>query len=132
MADPQHYGRLVKHMWEIGNGFVLESINVTIRPRRLSTPAISAGANGTLVNRSGAKTSCTRRIGKPNNWPPIKAVTYSCRFLSAVSLITRPLRRPTDVGLLLECRDQSLPIELGDVVVESDAAAAVYRFGRYD
>ena len=29
------------------------------------------------VTRSGMKTSCTRRIGRPNNCPPIVAVTYS-------------------------------------------------------
>jgi hypothetical protein len=53
------------------------STTVTIRPRRLSTPAISPGDNGTRVSRSGMKTSCTREIGSPNNWPPIIAVTYS-------------------------------------------------------
>ena len=43
------------------------SIKVTIRPRRLRTPATSDGESGTAVRRSGAKTSCTRRIGKPNS-----------------------------------------------------------------
>ena len=31
-----------------------------MRPRRLSTPAISGGASGTRVSRSGMNTSCTR------------------------------------------------------------------------
>src|SRR5262245_27964267 len=106
------------------------SINVTMRPRRLSTPAISSGASGTRVSRSGAKTSCTRRIGRPNNWPPISAVTYSCKPGSVVSFMVRS-RRPTEIGLFLECRDQPLPIELGNVVVKSDVTAALDRFGRY-
>ena len=56
------------------------SIAVTMRPRRLSTPAISGGASGTRVSRSGMNTSCTREIGRPNNWPPIITVTYSMTF----------------------------------------------------
>ena len=53
------------------------STTVTMRPRRLSTPAISPDDSGTRVSRSGMNTSCTREIGRPNNWPPIIAVTYS-------------------------------------------------------
>ena len=53
------------------------STTVTMRPRRLSTPAISPGDSGTRVSRSGMNTSCTREIGSPNSWPPIIAVTYS-------------------------------------------------------
>ena len=45
------------------------SIAVTMRPRRLSTPAISAAASGTRVMRAGLNTSCTRAIGRPNIWP---------------------------------------------------------------
>src|SRR5450759_5315311 len=109
------------------------SISVTIRPRRLSTPAISGGASGTRVSRSGMKTSCTRTIGKPNNWPPIMAVTYSVAFSWALSVfMVFSSRRATDVGRLLERRDQSMPVELGDIVVKSDLAAALDRFGRHD
>lgn len=32
MSDPQHYGRLVKHMWGIGNGFVLVEDDVVPWP----------------------------------------------------------------------------------------------------
>jgi hypothetical protein len=32
MADPQHYGRLVKQMWDIGNGFVLVEDDVVPWP----------------------------------------------------------------------------------------------------
>ena len=53
------------------------STTVTMRPRRLSTPAISAGDSGTRVSRSGMNTSWTREIGSPNNCPPMTAVTYS-------------------------------------------------------
>src|SRR5262245_23177375 len=106
------------------------STRVTMRPRRLSTPAISAGASGTFVRRSGAKTSCTRRICRPNSWPPISAVTYSCRVWW-VSLMAHTSCGPTEVGLFLECRDQPLPIELGDEIMESHAAAALDRFGRH-
>jgi hypothetical protein len=28
-------------------------------------------ASGTRVSRSGMNTSCTREIGRPNNWPPM-------------------------------------------------------------
>src|SRR5665647_736509 len=110
-----------------------KSISVTMRPRRLSTPAISGGASGTRVSRSGMKTSCTRTIGSPNSWPPIMAVTYSVRFCWAFSVfMVCSSRRTTDVGLLLERRDQPLPVELGYIVVEADLAAALDRFGRYD
>src|SRR6185437_302209 len=109
------------------------SISVTMRPRRLRMPAISGGASGTRVNRSGMNTSCTRTIGRPNSWPPIMAVTYSVRFCWAFSvLMMSTSRRATDIGLLLERRDQPLPVELGDVVVEADLAAALDRFGRHD
>ena len=47
------------------------STTVTMRPRRLSTPAISADDSGTRVSRSGMNTSWTREIGRPNNCPPI-------------------------------------------------------------
>ena len=63
------------------------STTVTMRPRRLSTPAISADDNGTRVSRSGMNTSCTREIGRPNNCPPIKAVTYSVTVPSMVSVL---------------------------------------------
>src|SRR5262245_19036553 len=107
------------------------STRVTMRPRRLSTPAISAGASGTFVRRSGAKTSCTRRIGRPNSWPPISAVTYSCAVWLVFSLMARSSCGATEVGLFLECRDQSLPIELGDEIMEAHAPAAIDRFGRH-
>ena len=58
------------------------STTVTMRPRRLSTPAISADDSGTRVRRSGMNTSCTREIGRPNNCPPITAVTYSATMPS--------------------------------------------------
>src|ERR1017187_6358029 len=110
-----------------------QSIRVPMRPRRLSTPAISGGASGTRVSRSGMKTSCTRTIGKPNNWPPIMAVTYSVRFCCAFSVfMVFSSCRASDVGLLLERRDQPLPVKLGDIVVEADLATALDRFGRHD
>src|SRR5665647_2236915 len=107
------------------------SISVTMRPCRLSTPAISGGASGTRVSRSGLKTSCTLWIGRPNSWPPIMAVTYSFGWRPLVSLLmVRPSRRTTEVGLFLERRDQTLPVELGDIVEEADPAAALDRLGR--
>ncbi len=63
------------------------STTVTMRPRRLSTPAISADDSGTRVSRSGMNTSCTREIGRPNNCPPITAVTYSATVPSMVSVL---------------------------------------------
>jgi hypothetical protein len=58
------------------------STTVTMRPRRLSTPAISPDDSGTRVSRCGMNTSCTREIGSPNSWPPIIAVTNSETALS--------------------------------------------------
>jgi hypothetical protein len=43
------------------------SMAVTMRPRRLSTPAISGPASGTRVMRDGLNTSCTHSIGRPNS-----------------------------------------------------------------
>ena len=63
------------------------STTVTMRPRRLSTPAISPDDSGTRVSRSGMNTSWTREIGKPNNCPPIMAVTYSATAPSMVSVL---------------------------------------------
>ena len=60
------------------------STTVTMRPRRLSTPAISLEDSGTRVSRSGMNTSWTREIGSPNSWPPITAVTYSATAPSVV------------------------------------------------
>ena len=40
---------------------------VKMRPRTLRRPAISGGANGTCVRRSGTNTSCTRVIGTPKS-----------------------------------------------------------------
>src|SRR5215467_10122158 len=101
------------------------SMTVTMRPRRLSRPAISVAASGTRVNRSGMNTSCTRPFGRPNSWPPIVAVTYSMTF-SPIALIAVISRCPAHVGgLLLERRDQARTIELGDVIVQADALAAL-------
>src|SRR5690242_20153549 len=106
------------------------SIRVTMRPRRFSTPAISTDDSGTRVSRSGMNTSCTREIGKPNSWPPITAVTYSVTAPSVVSILLLMARyswpfvsRGALVGigpgalrdLFLHCRDQTGPVELGDV-----------------
>src|ERR1044071_5989408 len=106
------------------------SIAVTMRPRRLSTPAISGADSGTRVTRSGMKTSCTREIGRPNSWPPIITVTYSVTSsLMVLSLLmAAPSRRlgPLDGGLL-ERRDQPLAVELGDEIVEAGLAAALDR-----
>src|ERR1700674_4780483 len=107
---------------------------VTMRPRRLSTPAISPDESGTRVSRSGMKTSCTREIGRPNSWPSIRTVTYSVtNSLAAVSLslavvMQIPSRRldPLD-GRFLERRDQALTVELGDEVVEARLAPAFDR-----
>ena len=49
--------------------------------------AISREASGTRVTRSGMNTSCTREIGRPNNWPPIMAVTYSATAPSTPSVL---------------------------------------------
>ena len=63
------------------------STTVTMRPRRLRTPAISPDDSGTRVSRSGMNTSWTREIGRPNSWPPITAVTYSATVPSVVSVL---------------------------------------------
>ena len=63
------------------------STTVTMRPRRLSTPAISPEASGTRVSRSGMNTSWTREIGRPNSCPPITAVTYSATAPSLASVL---------------------------------------------
>src|SRR5204863_1529088 len=106
------------------------SIAVTMRPRRLSTPATSGGASGTRVIRSGMKTSCTRKIGMPKSWPPIVAVTYSMMFSVAFMELLRPSlsRRASHFGgLLLERRDEALTVELGHVVVKPNLASALDR-----
>src|SRR6202163_3365040 len=104
------------------------SIAVTMRPRKLSTPAISGGASGTRVSRSSTKTSCTRAIGRPNNWPPTVAVTYSV-MVSSMLVKTLPSRRAVHVGgLLLERRDETLAVELGHVIVQTDLASALDQF----
>src|ERR1044072_451791 len=104
------------------------SIAVTMRPRRLSTPAISGADSGTRVTRSGMKTSCTREIGRPNNCPPIITVTYSvsCSLMVLSLLMIAPSRRlgPLDGGLL-ERRDQALTVELGDEIVEDGLVVAL-------
>src|SRR5579875_2572558 len=101
------------------------SISVTMRPRILSTPAISGGASGTLVTRSGMNTSCTRRIGSPNRWPSIVAVTYSpMLLLSILFVITRLLRDAIEIALFLERCDQPLAVKFGDEIMEACAAAA--------
>src|ERR1700681_4044545 len=104
------------------------SIAVTIRPRKLSTPAISGAASGTRVSRSSTKTSCTRAIGSPNSWPPTVAVTYSV-MVSSMLVKLLPSRRAVHVGgLLLERRDETLTIELGHEIVQTDLPSALDRF----
>src|SRR5580704_8882498 len=104
-----------------------------MRPRRLRTPAISPDDNGTRVRRSGMNTSCTREIGRPNNCPPITAVTYSPMAPSLVSILPLLLvmmasRRPVEFGgLFLQRRDQAGTIELGDVIVEAGLPPALDR-----
>src|SRR5581483_8084767 len=112
------------------------STTVTMRPRKLSTPAISREDSGTRVSRSGMNTSCTREIGRPNNCPPITAVTYSATAPSLlwVLLVIKnfSLRRARHLGgLLLERRDQAGTVELGDIVVEAGLAAALDRRRRH-
>ena len=103
-------------------------IAVTMRPRRLSTPAISAPASGTGVMWAGLKTSCTRSIGKPNSCPAAAKVTYSVMISSCRSSLSR---RPIEVGaLLLDRCDQSRAVELGDKIVEPDGAPALDRLVR--
>src|SRR3954447_21370766 len=108
------------------------SIVVTMRPRRLSTPAISGGASGTRVRRSGMNTSCTREIGRRNSWPPIITVTYSIRCSTGVSSLLMSFSRRLDEfdGGFLQRRDQALAVELGDEIVEAGLAAALDRRGR--
>src|SRR6476659_7418249 len=109
------------------------STTVTMRPRKLSTPAISDEESGTRVSRSGMNTSCTREIGSPNSWPPITAVTYSAAVPSMVSVLlvigfARSSRRPLHFGgLFLQRRDQAGPVELGDIVMEAGLPAALDR-----
>ena len=102
-------------------------IAVTMRPRRLSTPAISGPASGTRVMRDGLKTSCTRSIGRPNNWP---AVGEGDIFGRAWWCRSSRSRCPIDIGaLFLDRRDQPGAVELGDEIVEADGAAALDRLG---
>src|SRR5947209_7491568 len=111
------------------------SIAVTMRPRRLSTPAISGSDSGTRVMRSGMYTSCTRQIGRPNSCPPIMTVTYSIIFSAAtLSLLMRSSSRRFDEfdGCLFQRRDQALTIELGDEIVEACLTAAFDRRRRGD
>src|SRR5215470_6197944 len=111
------------------------STTVTMRPRRLSTPAISEDDSGTRVSRSGMNTSCTREIGRPNNCPPITAVTYSATIPSllwVLLVINCSSSRPRHLGgLLLERRDQAGTVEFGDIVVEAGLAAALDRRRRH-
>src|SRR5206468_304328 len=110
------------------------STTVTMRPRRLSTPAISREDSGTRVSRSGMNTSCTREIGKPNSCPPIMAVTYSTvepSTLSVLLVMMTSLCRPLVGGLFLERRDQAGTVELGDVIVETGLPAALDRRRRH-
>src|ERR1043166_4387638 len=110
------------------------SIAVTMRPRRLRTPAISAPASGTRVSRSGMNPSCTRASGRPNNCPPIITVTYSVTRSSLLSrsVVVMSRRLVPCHGLLLQRRDQPRPVELGDEVAEAGLAAALDRSGRRD
>src|SRR4051794_14372110 len=101
------------------------STAVTIRPRRLSTPAISGSDNGTRVMRSGTNTSCTCEIGRPNSWPPIITVTYSIRLSAAMLslLMISPSRRLDEFDRrFLQRRDQALAVELGNEIVEAGLA----------
>src|ERR1700733_315688 len=111
------------------------STTVTMRPRRLSTPAISADDSGTRVSRSGMTTSCTREIGRPNNWPPIRAVTYSATAPSVDSVLVVILAsscRPVEFGgLLLEGRGQTGANKFGIVVVEASLPPALDRRRRH-
>src|SRR5688500_14443380 len=112
------------------------STAVTMRPRRLSTPAISPDDSGTRVSRSGMNTSCTLEIGSPNSWPPIIAVTNSETAPSVLSFLLVMLVpyaraelvscRPVEFGgLFLQRRDQAGPVELGDVIVEAGQPPAL-------
>src|SRR5947209_821336 len=107
------------------------SIAVTMRPRRLSTPAISGADSGTRVMRSGMNTSCTREMGRPNSWPPIMTVTYSmtCSLAALLSLLIIVPSGCLGVvgGCFLQRRDQALAVELGNEIVEAGLAAAFDR-----
>src|SRR5262245_15555344 len=109
------------------------STTVTMRPRRLSTPAISEDDSGTRVSRSGMNTSWTREIGRPNNCPPITAVTYSATRPSVtwVLLMLSSSSRLQLGGLLFQRRDQAGTVELADIVVEAGLAAALDRRRRH-
>src|SRR3954469_161222 len=104
------------------------STAVTIRPRKLSTPAISGSDSGTRVMRSGMNTSCTREMGSPNSWPPIITVTYSIRFSAAMLslLMVAPSRCLHEFDRrFLKRRDQALTVELGDEIMEARLASAL-------
>src|SRR4051812_12454941 len=107
------------------------STAVTMRPRRLSTPATSLDASGTRVIRSGMNTSCTREIGRPNSCPPIMVVTYSVMFSATpafFAVICQSLCGAMKLGgLFFQRGNQPRPVELGDVVVEARLAAAFDR-----
>src|SRR5690349_5921761 len=107
------------------------SIAVTMRPRRLRTPAISGADSGTRVTRSGMKTSCTREIGRPNSCPPIMTVTYSVTWSPTAWLSLFMFVSSSCLGIIggrfLQRRDQPLTVELGDEVVEAGLAAALDR-----
>src|ERR1700761_1247930 len=109
------------------------SIAVTIRPRKFSTPAISALASGTRVIRDGLNTSCTRAIGRPNIWPVTAKVTNSVKAVSScIDVLPRHSGRFMQLfGLFLDRRDQSGAVELGDEIVEAGAAAALDHIGRH-
>src|SRR5688572_14097264 len=109
------------------------SITVTMRPRKLSTPAISGADSGTHVMRSGMNTSCTREIGRPNSWPPIITVTYSIRCSAAMLsllMIWCSSRLGERDSRFLQRRDQALTVELGDEIAEAGLTAALDRGGR--
>src|SRR4051812_41317357 len=111
------------------------STAVTMRPRRLSTPATQLDASGTRVIRSGMNTSCTREIGSPNSWPPIMAVTYSVmvssEFFAALLMSWLSCRLVDLGGLFLQRGDQAGPVEFCDVIMETRLAAALDRGGRH-
>src|ERR1700726_4454592 len=97
------------------------SIMVRMRPRTLRTPAISGGASGTEVKRSGTNTSCTPAIGSPKSWPPIVAVTYS----TYCSIRLRPRDGACARCFVLERGDEAAAIEFGDVIAHADTLAAL-------
>src|SRR5258708_31272120 len=111
------------------------STTVTMRPRRFKTPAISLEDTGTRVRRSGMNTSWTREIGRPNNCPPITAVTYSATVPSTVSVLLVMLSsscRPVEFGgLFLQRRDQAGTVEFRNIVMEAGELAALDRRRRH-